>query len=78
MRRGHGTLSGEWHVFGKVVSDSFNEAAMTEALGERWEVMRRADVVGIFQNEEASTRRTDDQDRPSRKLHRPDGRNRDV
>jgi len=28
------------HVFGKVVSDSFNEAAMTEALGERWEVMR--------------------------------------
>ncbi len=28
------------HVFGKVVSDSFNEAAMTEALGERWEVLR--------------------------------------
>ncbi|MFQ5566256.1 MAG: MmgE/PrpD family protein, partial [Paracoccaceae bacterium] len=28
------------HVFGKVVSDSFDQTAMTEALGERWEVMR--------------------------------------
>jgi 2-methylcitrate dehydratase PrpD len=35
-----GESDGVSHVFGKVVSDSFNEAAMTEALGERWEVMR--------------------------------------
>ncbi len=28
------------HVFGKVLSESFNPAAMTEALGERWEVTR--------------------------------------
>ena len=35
-----GEIDGVAHVFGKVVSDSFNEAAMTEALGERWEVMR--------------------------------------
>jgi 2-methylcitrate dehydratase PrpD len=35
-----GEIDGVAHVFGKVVSDSFDEAAMTEALGERWEVMR--------------------------------------
>jgi len=35
-----GEIDGVAHVFGKVVSDSFNQAAMTEALGERWEVMR--------------------------------------
>lgn len=28
------------HVFGEVVSDGFDRSAMTEALGERWEVTR--------------------------------------
>ena len=35
-----GDINGVGHVFGKVVSDSFNESAMTEALGQHWEVMR--------------------------------------
>lgn len=35
-----GEADGIAQVFGKVVSDSFDEAAMTEALGRRWEVMR--------------------------------------
>ena len=35
-----GEINGISQVFGKVVSDTFNDAAMTEALGERWEVMR--------------------------------------
>ncbi|MCH8168943.1 MAG: MmgE/PrpD family protein [Proteobacteria bacterium] len=35
-----GELDGVAQVFGKVVSDSFDQAAMTEALGQRWEVMR--------------------------------------
>lgn len=35
-----GETDGVSQVFGKVVSDSFNQTAMTEALGSRWEVMR--------------------------------------
>ena len=35
-----GESDGVAHVFGKVVSDSFDRAAMTEALGRRWEVSR--------------------------------------
>ena len=35
-----GEIDGVAQVFGRVVSDSFNEAAMTDALGERWEVSR--------------------------------------
>ncbi|HUS53722.1 MAG TPA: MmgE/PrpD family protein [Thermohalobaculum sp.] len=35
-----GEINGISQVFGKVVSDTFNADAMTEALGERWEVMR--------------------------------------
>jgi 2-methylcitrate dehydratase PrpD len=35
-----GEINGVSHVFGKVVSDTFDETAMTEELGERWEVMR--------------------------------------
>jgi len=35
-----GELDGVAHVFGKVVSDSFDKAAMTEELGARWEVCR--------------------------------------
>jgi len=35
-----GEIDGVAHVFGKVVSDSFDKAAMTEALGTRWEVSR--------------------------------------
>ena len=35
-----GENDGVAHVFGKVVSDSFNRAAMTEALGRHWEVSR--------------------------------------
>ena len=35
-----GESDGVAHVFGKVVSDSFDEAAMTAALGTRWEVTR--------------------------------------
>jgi 2-methylcitrate dehydratase PrpD len=35
-----GESDGVAHVFGKVVSDSFDRAAMTEALGQRWEVSR--------------------------------------
>ena len=35
-----GEIDGVAQVFGRVVSDSFDPAAMTEALGERWEVSR--------------------------------------
>ncbi|NNF23281.1 MAG: MmgE/PrpD family protein [Rhodobacteraceae bacterium] len=35
-----GDSDGVGHVFGKVVSDSFEPAALTDALGSRWEVMR--------------------------------------
>jgi 2-methylcitrate dehydratase PrpD len=35
-----GEIDGVAHVFGKVVSDRFDQAAMTDALGERWEVCR--------------------------------------
>ncbi|HSF93698.1 MAG TPA: MmgE/PrpD family protein [Thermohalobaculum sp.] len=35
-----GELDGVAHVFGKVVSDSFDPAAMTDGLGTRWEVCR--------------------------------------
>jgi 2-methylcitrate dehydratase PrpD len=35
-----GEINGISQVFGKVVSDTFNEATMTDALGGRWEVMR--------------------------------------
>ncbi len=35
-----GEIDGVAHVFGKVVSDSFDRAAMTELLGRRWEVSR--------------------------------------
>jgi 2-methylcitrate dehydratase PrpD len=35
-----GEINGVSQVFGKVVSERFNEAAMTEELGTRWEVSR--------------------------------------
>ena len=35
-----GEIDGVAQVFGRVVSDRFDPAAMTEALGERWEVTR--------------------------------------
>jgi 2-methylcitrate dehydratase PrpD len=35
-----GEINGVGHVFGKVVSEGFDEAAMTASMGERWEVCR--------------------------------------
>ena len=35
-----GEINGISHVFGKVVSESFDETAMTDGLGARWEVLR--------------------------------------
>ena len=35
-----GEIDGVAQVFGRIVSDSFDPAAMTDALGERWEVCR--------------------------------------
>jgi 2-methylcitrate dehydratase PrpD len=35
-----GETNGISQVFGKVVSDTFDDSEMTEALGERWEVLR--------------------------------------
>ena len=36
----NGDADGVGHVFGKVAGDGFNPDAMTDQLGERWEVMR--------------------------------------